>query len=465
MGKYQKLATNTALMGMGTFGSKVLVFLMVRFYTGYLGPAEFGTADLIAQASVLLVPLVSFGITDGVFRFAADRDADRDAVFTVGAGAIVVGSLFLALLPIRGETRQEAILLAVLVLSSCWHALCASYVRGIGDAALYAWQGVLYTALFIAWDVLFLAGFHWGIAGYVLSMAAANLMCAAFLLLKVRPRLRRPERGLVRDMLRYSVPLIPTAVFWWVMDVSDRYLVRWFLGGTANGLYAVGYKLPTVLTILSMVVMDAWQLSAIAEARGGRQEHLRFYAKVWTAFQAMMSLGASLVIALCPLLIRLLAAESYREAWRYVPVLALAMVAAAFANFMGSIYVVTGRSKDSLWTVLAGAGANIALDLLLIPSSLGLQGAAIATLAGGGLVFLLRTVNARRLLPFALDGRRLAVTALLLGLQAAAMILRWPGWPLIQAVAVGTILILSVRPLLSVFRVLRNERKESVSCS
>ena len=77
MNKYQTLAANTILMSAGTFGSKLLVFLMVRFYTGYLTPAEYGTADLITQTANLLIPLVSLDITDAVFHFAADRRSGR----------------------------------------------------------------------------------------------------------------------------------------------------------------------------------------------------------------------------------------------------------------------------------------------------------------------------------------------------------------------------------------------------
>ena len=175
-------------------------------------------------------------------------------------------------------------------------------------------------------------------------------------------------------MLTYCVPLIPTAVFWWIMGVSDRYLVKWFVGSDANGIYAVAYKIPTILTILATVFMDAWQLSAIAES-GDRRAQARFYARVWDAFFSAVCLCAGGIIAFSSLLIRLLAAESYYDAWRYIPILTLSMIAAAFSNFMGSVYVVTKKSTASLWTSLAGAAANIALDLLPIPR-IGVQGAA-----------------------------------------------------------------------------------------
>ena len=248
-------------------------------------------------------------------------------------------------------------------------------------------------------------------------------------------------------MLTYCVPLIPTAVFWWIMGVSDRYLVKWLVGSDANGIYAVAYKIPTILTILATVFMDAWQLSAIAES-GDCRAQARFYARVWDAFFSAVCLCAGGIIAFSPLLIRLLAAESYYDAWRYIPILTLSMIAAAFSNFMGSVYVVTKKSTASLWISLAAAAANIALDLFLIPR-IGVQGAAAAMFLGCLLVFLMRTASARRLLPFRLAGGKLALGALVLLVQTAAMLLRPRGWLAAQGVSRNVLCILALRPMLA----------------
>ena len=423
MNKYQTLAANTILMSAGTFGSKLLVFLMVRFYTGYLTPAEYGTADLITQTANLLIPLVSLDITDAVFRFAADRQGKRAEAFSVGLWVITLGSagtLAVIALP-QGvpAVRAYGFLLASFVIASCDHGLCAHFVRAQGNTALFAVQGLFNTALFIGLNVLFLAVFHWGIRGYVLSTTAANLITTVLLIWKarlwrdVRPG---PVRGLRRQMPRYCVPLIPTAIFWWIMGVSDRYMVKWFLGSDANGIYAVAYKIPTILTILAAVF-----------------------------------LGAGGIIALSPLLIRLLAEEAYYDAWRYIPVLTLSMVAAAFSNFLGSVYVVTKRSAASFWTSLSGAGTNIVLNLWLIPR-MGLQGAA-ATFASCLVVFLIRLVNARQLLPFPLSGRKLALGVGILLLQTLFLLFRWPGWLPVQIAGLLALLLLGLPAILATLRV------------
>ena len=424
MNKYQTLAANTILMSAGTFGSKLLVFLMVRFYTGYLTPAEYGTADLITQTANLLIPLVSLDITDAVFRFAADRQGKRAEAFSVGLWVITLGSagtLAVIALP-QGvpAVRAYGFLLASFVIASCYHGLCAHFVRAQGNTALFAVQGLFNTALFIGLNVLFLAVFHWGIRGYVLSTTAANLITTVLLIWKarlwrdVRPG---PVRGLRRQMPRYCVPLIPTAIFWWIMGVSDRYMVKWFLGSDANGIYAVAYKIPTILTILAAVF-----------------------------------LGAGGIIALSPLLIRLLAEEAYYDAWRYIPVLTLSMAAAAFSNFLGSVYVVTKRSAASFWTSLSGAGTNIVLNLWLIPR-MGLQGAAAATFASCLVVFLIRLVNARQLLPFPLSGRKLALGVGILLLQTLFLLFRWPGWLPVQIAGLLALLLLGLPAILATLRV------------
>ena len=98
MNKYQTLAANTILMSAGTFGSKLMVFLMVRFYTGYLTPGQYGTADILTQTANLLIPLVSMDITDAVFRFAADQKNGRVDVFSVGVRTIGIGSVGMILI-------------------------------------------------------------------------------------------------------------------------------------------------------------------------------------------------------------------------------------------------------------------------------------------------------------------------------------------------------------------------------
>lgn len=464
--KYTTLVSNTFLISIGTFGSKLLTFFMVRFYTEVLTPSDYGTADLIMQGANLLFPVISMGIVEGVFRFALGNPKKRRNIFSAGVWVITGGSAVLA--AVTGLTWSADLfddvlwLMAIYTIASCYHSLCAQFIRAQGKMALYAGQGILNTVLVIGLNILFLLVFKWGIIGYVLSTAVADILCSGFLVFKEKLwqyLTVKPGKGLLAHMLRYSVPLIPTTIFWWITSVSDRYMITAFLGSDANGIYAVAAKIPTLLTLMATIFLEAWQFSAIAESAGERREHIRFYSKIWKIFMSAMFLAGGVVIALSRWEIRVLSADEYYSAWQYIPLLSAAMIFSSFVTFAGSIYVVEKKSLLSFGTSMAGAAVNILLNLILIPTELGIQGAVIATFSSYFLVFLIRSKNARKLLPFRLYSQRLTVNCMIMAIQIIWLVGELPGWQLVQLIAIGAFLAIDGRYLVSIFSSLKSMYK------
>ena len=451
MNKYKTLISNTALISLGTIGSKLLVFFMVRFYTGYLTTAEFGTADIITQTCNLLLPIISLGISNGVFRFAIDSNHDKKSVFSSGLYTITFGGLlFLIIAPllaISSQLRSYLWLIVLYTMASCYHSLCAQFIRAKNKTAFFAVQGIVNTALVIAFNILFLAVFDLGITGYVLSVALADGLTSLLIFFKEklwREIILKPEKNTLKQMLIYSIPMIPATIFWWVTSVSDRYMVTWFLGEAENGIYAVSNKLPTVLTLVSTVFMQAWQFSAISESENDKNEHAEFYGKVWASFQSVMFLAGSAITALAVPMIKILTTESFYSAWKFVPMLALAMVFSAFANFMGSVYVVEKRSKNSFLTTMVGAGLNIVLNLVLIPK-IGSQGAAIATFVSYLAVFIIRTYDAKKYIPFKTHFITVMINALIVIFQIGYMLFDLPFNYPVQAICFVVLFIINFR--------------------
>lgn len=451
MNKYKTLVSNTALISLGTFGSKLLVFLMVRFYTGYLTTSQFGTADIITQTCNLLLPIISLGITNGVFRFAIDSNHDKKSVFSSGLYTITLGGLlFLIIAPLlalSSQMRSYLWLIVLYTMASCYHSLCAQFIRAKNKTAFFAVQGIVNTSLVIAFNILFLAVFNFGITGYVLSVALADGLTALLIFVKEklwREIVKNPSRDTLKQMLAFSIPMIPATIFWWVTSVSDRYMVTWFLGEAENGIYAVSNKLPTFLTLLSTVFMQAWQFSAISESENDKNEHIKFYGKVWSSFQSVMFLAGSAITALAIPMIKILTTESYYSAWKYVPMLALAMIFSSFANFMGSVYVVEKKSKNSFLTTMVGAALNVVLNLILIPK-IGSQGAAIATFVSYIAVFIIRTYDAKRYIPFKTHFVTVMINSLIVLFQIGYMLFDLPFNYHVQAVAFIALFIINLK--------------------
>ncbi len=452
--KYNTLLSNTLLISMGTFGSKILVFLMVRFYTGYLTPSDYSTADLITQTANLLFPIISVGIADGVFRFVMDSESDKKSVLTIGFWCITVGALaFVGIVPLLNlvdDFKGYVWLIVVYTLASCYHSLCVYYLRGIGKTALFALQGIINTALVIGFNIVFLAVFGMGITGYVLSVVLADTLSTLFLVIKEklwRDFTPHPKKGLLKPMLKYSIPLIPTTVFWWITSVSNRYMVNEMVSSDANGLYTVAYKLPTIITLVSTMFMQAWQYSAVVEDEGDKAEHAKFFSTVWRSFQAIMFLAAAGIIAFSKVATKILADKNFYDSWQYVPLLSIAMVFTAFSTFMGTVYILNKNSMMSFLTAFIGASSNIALNLILIPI-LKVQGAAIATVASYLIVFIVRCISVKRYIPLKLHTGHLVINTLLLFAGVGAILFDIPYWPVVEGVCLAMMFVINLKFLL-----------------
>ena len=425
MDKYGKLAKNTMLISIGVLTSKLIVFLMVKFYTGYLTPAEYGDADLISQTANLLFPVVSLGITDGVFRYAINSSTDRNRVFSSGALVILLGSIVLILCsPLLNMLIGDKIDVTAVVLytiSSCIHSICSQFARGLGNTRLFAVQGIVNTFSVVVLNIVFLAVLGLGIDGYVYSIVISDMICAIYVTLREklwRYLTFRVDKSLIKRMLRYSVPLIPTAIFWWITSVSDRYMINWMVDSTANGIYTMAGKLPTAIVLLSGAFSDAWQYSAVSERKEGEaDEYKTFFSDSWLSFQGILFFGCSFVIAIAKPGVRLLVAtEEYFSAYAYVPLLCCAMVFSSFSTFMGSSFLVFKKSRLSFVTSMIGAITNIILNFILIPKY-EIYGAAVATFASYFIVFVIRAFMSKRLVDFNMYTVRTLVGTAIIVLQ------------------------------------------------
>ena len=446
MNRYKKLISDTAIYGIGTFASKILVFFLTRLYTECLTEAQYGKADLISNMANLLIPLAAAGICDAIFRFALDREGDKKAVFSTGILILLVsGGVFLLLSPlllISNYFKSYVWLIVAYVIMSNFHSACAQYIRALDKTKLFALQGIINTVLTISFNVIFLvalpdSSFLSGEYGYVLSIVIADFLVGCFLMIYAKLwrdiKVKNARKDLAVSMLKYSLPLIPTTIFWWITNVSDRYMVTYFLGEGKNGLYTAAYKIPTLLTLVTGVFSEAWQFSAVKE--DDPAERANFYSTVFACFQAIIFVGGAFVIAFSRIGAKILFAESYYSAWQFIPVLVTASIFSSFVNFLSSVYVVKKRSMKSFITAAAGAVVNIILNFLLIPgelhfgdfalscAGLGVQGAAIATLASYAVVFIIRSADTRKLLKFDLHVINLVLNSIVIAGGVCAMLL------------------------------------------
>ena len=264
--KYTTLVNNTLLFALSNFSSKLLSFF-IRPYLSYAldSPDVMGVSSLLQQATNLLIPVVSLGVSYAVIRFGLDKSVRKDSVFVNGGLTIFAGfAILLVAMPLVRLIANAADYLPYLylcVLASCLRTLCTQFIRARMLNRLVAIDGVLTTGALLAYYLIFLSWLHLGATGFLLANACADLTSMVFVFFVggcwkyCKPKAF--DRKLWRDMLRYCLPMIPAAISFWIINASDMFFVQAmceeYQGRSGNywvGLLSAGYFLPQVITIM-----------------------------------------------------------------------------------------------------------------------------------------------------------------------------------------------------------------------
>lgn len=461
--KYKKLLSNTITFGIGTFSAKLLTFLLVPLYTRVLTTAEFNASDLIQQTGNLLVPLVSVGMASALIRFGLDKSYDKTSVFSTALMTAGCGfAIFLLLSPLIllvPDISEHIVLLVLFVIMSALRSLCSQFVRALGYVKLFSYDGVQSTMLTILFNILFLVVLRMGVIGYILATVVSDFISAVFLFLMADlhryVRFSKVDREVFCTMVRFSVPMIPTALFWWIINVSDRYAVTWMISRADAGIYAAAYKVPTIVSLVSSVFTEAWQMSAVMEKDSANRD--QFFTKVFSALSSLLFLTSSGLIVCSKLITRILVGPSFYDSWRYIPILVVATSFSCFANFLNSVYMVERKSVLSLLTVMSGAVINVVLNILLIPP-MGVNGAALATFVSYLVVFIMRAVTSRKYIKIGFQPIRMALNLAVSGVQCYMMIAEVKLWQLWVPAMFVVLFVLNLKPLLSAVRTILRRR-------
>lgn len=392
------------ILAVGQLSSKLLVYVMLKFYTSMLGTAGYGEMSIIVNACDLLISVVSLSIASGVMRFAVEKNNDGQMVFSIGVNTILFGSvILLAATPLIGmipflKGYEWAIFIYVVL--GALKEVCAIYVRSRHSVTLFAIDGIVTTVSTVVFNLLLLGVFKFGITGYIFSIILGNITSMIFLGITNRLYAEyQPfgnDRTLYGSMLRYSIPLMPSQIMWWIINVSDTFMVTEIIGKDAAGIYSFAYRFPNLANLAMGIFSQAWRMTAITERNSRATSN--FYSNAFSMMQTILFIAcAGIMLILRPLIMPFFAAKGFETAFMYVPILLGAVIFQSMDNFLGSIYEAAQKTTHYMTSSAVGAVSNIVLNIVLIPM-FGIMGAAIATITSYIIVFVYRIIDTKKYL-------------------------------------------------------------------
>ena len=387
MNKKKQLAKNTIIIFFGRVCTQLISFFLLPLYTSYLATKEYGTVDLIQTYVTLLVPIITLELEMSIFRFLIDsRKSVKETnklisnnFFILGISLSIFSILYIIVSSFVTIPYRWLILVDIIVCVLSGNFL--QVARGFGKTLDYAISCILTGLTTVISNIILICFVHMQAEGMIISMALANFICSLYLFIRLKLyskiNFKIVDFKQIKEMYKYSLPLIPNGISWWIVNVSDRSIISIVLGASANGLYAISNKFPTIISSLTGVFNLSWSESAALHINSSDRDE--FFSDITnTILRLFMALGVGM-LACMPFVFPILIDVKYNDAYNYIPFLVLGTVFNVAICLYSQVYLAKKLSKQVASTAIVGAIINILINVIFI-KQIGLYAAAISTM-------------------------------------------------------------------------------------
>ncbi|MBR5102256.1 MAG: lipopolysaccharide biosynthesis protein [Muribaculaceae bacterium] len=362
------------IYAVGNIGSKIITFVMVPLYTFFIDTESFGYYDVCMQMCFLLMSFVTLQLRDGSFRFLLDTDSKprRRQIITFVYRTLVVNICIVALIALLlsfvVEIRYMWLTVGLLASLSLQEVISQVY-RVIGSSKAFVVTGLLSASLILLLSLLFIVVMGMGVEGVYLANILARLLALIIVELRlkiiyryIRPSLKVKTVG--RELLRFSLPLIPGAFCWWFVFSSDRFFIINYLDLNVNGIYAVATRFASILLTLSTIFQQAWQETAILQYKSADRDS--FFTRIFNFYIYLLSI-AFIVYALgLKAVYGYIVDPRYSESLLYVYPTGLTTILFGIVLFFEMGYQVANDTKRAVLPIVMSIVLNLVLNFVLV---------------------------------------------------------------------------------------------------
>lgn len=406
MSRKKELAINTALIGIGNMGTKVFSILLLPLYTSLLSTEEYGIYDLINTIVIFLLPVITLLMEESMFRFLIDCKTESEKkniishsvlyciIMTIIASIIIiiVGNIF---------NFSNIYITLLFLISHMILNLKNAVTRGLSKIKLYSVTNFLSSALIIILNIFFIAVMKTGYMGLLFSAIISNITISIFVLAKLRIHkyinIKNINKNQMKEMIKYSCPLVPNSISWGIINMSDRLIISSFIDTSANGIYSMANKFPTFMDTIYGFFYTAWKESA-AKSRNDDDVNI-FYNKINDLLRKLLLSLVLGIITFLPIFFPILIKKDFSLSYIYIPLLLIAMFFSNMSGFYGGIFSAYKDTKIMGTTTVISAIINLVIDIALI-QCLGIWAAVISTVMSTFFVYIFRRIKIRKYIKF-----------------------------------------------------------------
>ena len=390
----RKLFSDSIIYGLSSIVGRFLNYLLVPLYTYTLvSSGNYGIVTNFYAYTALLLVLLTFGMETTFFYFANKHKENYQKVFSTALYMVGAVSAFFILAvntfihPISnavgyGDHPEYIRIMSIIVGFDAFQAILFSFLRFKGRAWKFASLKLLFIVLNINL-IVFLAVPHLTISHpqmvewysperQVYYIFLINLLCTVPITIGFLPELRYMRNGvdftLVRQMLRYTWPLLLLGLAGILNQVADKICYRFIMPGDEGdkqlGIYGACAKIAMIMAMITQAFRYAYEPFVFGSGKG--KESKESQAVVMKYF-IMFTLLAFLAVVAFMDILKFIIAEKYWDGLRVVPIVMMAEI------FMGIYFNLSFWYKliaKTWWgAILSGIGCVvlIAINFIFVP--------------------------------------------------------------------------------------------------
>jgi O-antigen/teichoic acid export membrane protein len=353
-----------------------------------LGLAIVRIAELLARMGLEIGTMHYVSILAGSGRASGIRPTIRNAVGLVLACSIAVAAVLMLTAPLASRIFGMPELSAVLRILAA--AVPPMSVAMILLAALLGLKQIAYNTIgerialpasnLVICAALLTAGLgaQGASAAYVVSATLTVPLALWYLTRCTEPARSRPAPVPVRDLLRFSAPIVLAVILTQVLLWTDTLMLG--LLGTASevGIYSAAARTALVLSMVVASFNGIFAPTISDLYHRGELAHLKLLFKTVSKWMFLVTCPLALVLVLLSGELMLLFGPAFAGGAGALQILLVAQLVASGTGAVGFMLMMSGRQKAMLINTVVACVVNVGLNAAFIPGY-GIEGAAIAT--------------------------------------------------------------------------------------
>lgn len=406
--KKKSLILNSLILFLGKFSTQFISFLLLPLYTTYFKTEDYGIIDLITTYIVLLVPVITIQTEMYVFRYLIDnRENEKEKTRIISNSLLVilmmtiVTSILFCIICCFINIKYSFYLI-LMVLSTILSNLFMQISRGLGKNVDYSLSCMIIGLTNIILNIVLIVLMKFGIEAVFISSVISNLFGTLFLLFKHKIYNHISINVLslknIKEIIKYSLPLVPNGIVWWIVDASDRTIISLLLGLSANGIYSISNKFSHMINSFYSIFNMSWTES-LSLYLNDNDDFLE------TTFNSIFKILCSLCLLLLNSMFILFAIfinKQYNVAYNYTYILIVAGIFSMLSSNLSAVYIAAKKTKSIAVTTIIAAVCNLLIHLSLI-NMIGLNAATISTLLSFFILFLIRYIDVQKIVKLRID--------------------------------------------------------------